>query len=305
MPATNFYSGYPLHRAHSRRAETGWLQAIQSGRDVRVLALWRNRHHVQDEVTPQPLWQQGALAREIVKSADDTVFLGERDAVPHYACDISAANDPLADILAGTGGVFADLRSLAPLVTRDDGAIMAAARGLLYWHRRARWCGKCGSPTSSIDAGHARVCDRPTCGERWFPRVDPAVIMLVTHKDRCLLGRQATWPPGMHSTLAGFVEIGESMEETVIREVAEEAGLRVVGRPEYRHSQPWPFPSSLMLGFRAETADDQLQIDKDELEQASWFTRAELRASPENETFRLPGKVSIARRLVEEWISEA
>jgi len=100
MPATNFYSGYPLHRAHSRRAEAGWLQAIQSGRDVRVLALWRNRHHVQDEVTPQPLWQQGALAREIVKSADDTVFLGERDAVPHYACDISAADDPLADIRA-------------------------------------------------------------------------------------------------------------------------------------------------------------------------------------------------------------
>ncbi len=304
MPATNFYSGYPLDRVQTHRTDADRLEADLDRRNARVLALWRNRHHVQDEAIPVPLWQNGAVARRLVEKADDTVFLGERDAVPHYACDISAASEPLAEILSGSGGIFADLRSLAPLVAREDGAIMAAARGLLYWHRRARWCGKCGAKTSSIDAGHARRCTRATCDERWFPRVDPAVIMLVTYGDRCLLGRQATWPPGMHSTLAGFVEIGESLEETVIREVAEETGVLVIGRPEYRHSQPWPFPSSLMLGFRAEAADDRLTIDTDELERAHWFSRTELRASPENETFRLPGKVSIARRLIEEWLAE-
>ncbi len=304
MPATNFYSGYPLQRAHELRTDTDRIGVDLSTGNVRVLALWRNRHHIQDESMPVPLWHQGAAARLLVEVAEDTVFLGVSDAVAHYACDISGADDPLSGILADAGGTFADLRALAPLVARDDGAVMAAARGLLYWHRRARWCGKCGAPTQSVDAGHSRLCQRPTCGERWFPRVDPAVIMLVTFRERCLLGRQASWPAGMHSTLAGFVEIGESMEETVIREVHEEAGLRIVGTPAYRHSQPWPFPSSLMLGFRAEAADDQLAIDPNELESARWFTRAELRSSPENDTFRMPGKVSIARRLIEEWLAE-
>lgn len=300
MPATNFYSGLPLDRAARLRQDPDLLAG---GGEKRALALWRHRHLVESEERPVPVWQSGERARILIEEAEVSVFLGARDGVLHFACDISAREEPQAGWLGEAGGVFADLRALAPLVGRDDGSVMAFARGLVYWHRRARHCGKCGAPTRSVNAGHARACTRAACGERFFPRLDPAVIMLVTHGGRCLLGRQRAWLPGMHSTLAGFVEIGESLEEAVIREVREETGVRVA-RPEYRHSQPWPFPSSLMLGFRAEALDGALDVDTDELERAAWFTRGELRASPEDETFRLPGRVSIARRLIEEWIAE-
>lgn len=300
MPTTNFYSGLPLDRAPRLRRN---LALPADSGEARVLPLWRHRHLVESEERPVPVWQSGERARTLIEEAEISVFLGARDGILHFACDISSREDPRAGWLGEAGGVFADLRALAPLVGRGDGSVMAFARGLVYWHRRARHCGKCGAPTESVEAGHARACTRASCGERFFPRLDPAVIMLVTCRGRCLLGRQRAWPPGMHSTLAGFVEIGESLEETVIREVREETGVRVV-RPRYRHSQPWPFPSSLMLGFRAEALGDALDVDTDELERAAWFTRDELRASPEDGAFRLPGKVSIARRLIEEWIAE-
>ena len=157
--------------------------------------------------------------------------------------------------------------------------------------------------TKFCDYGHSRICSNDQCKNKSFPRLDPAVIMLITYKNYCLLGRQKVWPKGMHSTLAGFVEHGETIEQAVARETIEEAGVKIKNI-KYKYSQPWPFPSSLMLGFHAEACNNNLKINYEELENAQWFSKEFIKSSPENETFKLPGKVSIARRLITDWLSE-
>jgi NAD+ diphosphatase len=234
-------------------------------------------------------------------SAPSLVFMGVLDEVAHFALDISHIEKPQEHEILGEVGQFVDLRNAGALLDRVTGSLLAYARGLMYWHARHLYCGVCGHATESQDAGHVRVCSNPACKAQHFPRTDPAVIMLVTCGERCLLGRQKTFLPGMHSTLAGFVEPGESLEEAVAREVFEETGVRVHD-VRYHSSQPWPFPGSIMLGFHAEARDTKLDINFEELETARWFTREELFRIPENETFRLPRKVSIARQLVEHWM---
>ncbi|MBM3524646.1 MAG: NAD(+) diphosphatase, partial [Alphaproteobacteria bacterium] len=162
-------------------------------------------------------------------------------------------------------------------------------------------CGLRGAPTRPEAAGHVRRCTDAACNTEHFPRTDPAVIMLVTHEDHALLGRQRVWPAGMHSTLAGFVEPGESLEEAVAREVFEEAGARV-SDVRYHSSQPWPFPASIMLGFHATTTSRDLAVDAEELETAAWFSRDFLMRSHDSESFRMPRVDSIARRLIEDWL---
>ncbi|HEX5795533.1 MAG TPA: NAD(+) diphosphatase, partial [Geminicoccaceae bacterium] len=178
-------------------------------------------------------------------------------------------------------------------------------RALAFWHSRHRFCGACGGATVSAQGGHIRRCQ--ICDAQHFPRSDPAVIVLVTHThpehgERCLLGRSARFPAGIYSTLAGFVEPGESLEETVRREIYEEAGVEIVDL-RYRSSQPWPFPASLMIGFRATASSDALRLDPDELVDAGWYSRAEL-IDPERRPVQLPNRDSIARHLIEDWLYE-
>jgi NAD+ diphosphatase len=192
------------------------------------------------------------------------------------------------------------LREVGAVLDDRDAGLLVHAVGLRNWHATHQRCSRCGAPTRAVQGGSVRVCDED--GSQHFPRTDPAVIVLVTDgADRCVLGRQAVWPAGRYSTLAGFVEPGESAEQAVLREVAEETGI-VVDDVRYRASQPWPFPSSLMLGYRAVCAPDAVPVASDgELEDARWFTRDEL-ASGEA---LLPPPVSIAYALIEEWLAEA
>ncbi|MEJ2028191.1 MAG: NAD(+) diphosphatase [Limibacillus sp.] len=200
---------------------------------------------------------------------------------------------------------FADLRQVGPVLERWEGSVLAYARGLAWWHARHRFCGVCGHPTRMEMAGHQRRCENPECGASHFPRTDPAVIMLVHDGgDRCVLGRQAAWPEGRHSTLAGFVEPGESLEEAVAREVLEEVGIRVRD-VTYHSSQPWPFPSSIMLGFHARADYGPLTVDPNELESAQWFERKAILESPGDALFQLPREDSIARQLILSWLEEA
>ena len=192
---------------------------------------------------------------------------------------------------------FQDLRQAAAIVEPEDGALLAYARAMMTWHQRHRFCGACGAPTESQQAGHLRRCTRAECAAEIFPRTDPAVIMLVRDGDWCLLGRQARWPPGVYSALAGFVEPGESLEDAVGREVMEEAGVAIDGC-EYHSSQPWPFPSSIMLGFWATARRGEVRVDGSELEEARWFHRDQVLA----QEVRLPPKLSIARRLIDDWL---
>jgi NAD+ diphosphatase len=197
---------------------------------------------------------------------------------------------------------FTDLRHVAPRLDRREGALLALARAMMFWHARHRYCGLCGSPTRSEEAGHMRRCTDPACNTMHFPRTDPAVIMLVTDGDRVLLGRNKNFPlPGMYSTLAGFVEPGESLEDAVAREVREETGVEV-GAVHYHSSQPWPFPANIMLGFYAEARTTEITIDYGELEDARWFARDWLLTHTDDDAFRLPRLDSIARRLIEDWL---
>jgi NAD+ diphosphatase len=302
----NYYSGSGLDRVSHLREDTAWLAARLEDPRSRIVPVWRAQNLFRAgpaEGAPGALLPSLGELREPLDGAADLVLLGTIEEVAHFALDLSHIEDAAAASALFEGGEFADLRRHGALLERREGAILAYARGILHWHSRHRFCGSCGAPTASAQAGHVRLCTGPSCGMQHFPRTDPAVIMLVTHGEYCLLGRQKVWAPGMHSTLAGFVEPGESLEEAVAREVLEEAGVRVpVEAVRYHSSQPWPFPASIMLGFHAEAPSLALAVNRSELEDARWFSREALLASPENESFRLPRRDSIARRLIESWL---
>jgi NAD+ diphosphatase len=248
---TNFYSGAALDRADERRADPTWIEARLGDPRTRFLPVWRSRHFVAER--NRPVWLSAAEAADLMAGEHHVVFLGLDADIALMTIDISPLEAPDShDVLAGRGN-FRDLREFGPLLPQSLGAVLAYARGLLHWHRRHLYCGICGDATESTQGGHVRTCVNPDCGVSHFPRTDPAVIMLIHDgQDHCVLGRQAIWAPGMHSTLAGFVEPGESLEEAVAREIEEEVGLRLaVDDIFYHSSQPWPFPSSLMLGFHA------------------------------------------------------
>ena len=300
MVRINVYAGGILDRASPLRGDEGWVEAHLANPDARYVAVWRGRHLVRGDDPPHAVM----LAREAVAPAIDqgapVVLLGIDDTVAYFAVDFSADDDNPSDGALADHGVFLDLREFGGLIAAPEASMLAQARGLMYWHHRHRFCGVCGSPADIREAGHVRKCSNDACGIQHFPRTDPAVIMLVSDGDSCLLGRQTSWPEGRYSTLAGFVEPGESLEEAVAREINEESGV-TVRDVRYHSSQPWPFPASLMLGFYATAVDPTITIDHDELEDARWFSRDEL-LTPDGAK-RLPRRDSISRQLVDDWLN--
>ncbi|MEY4679454.1 MAG: hypothetical protein RLZZ276_1103 [Pseudomonadota bacterium] len=303
MRIPNFYSGLGLARHSERRRDAAFIDAHVAGTKARVVPVWRSRNLVAHGDRPRALFLEARAIEALGTDPRLVVFLGARDGASYFALDVSGHEEHVLPALFGAGASFVDLRAVGALLERAEGALLAYARGIMHWHARHRHCGVCGAPTRAEAAGHVRRCTDAACSAEHFPRTDPAVIMLVTSGDHALLGRQRVWPAGMHSTLAGFVEPGESLEEAVAREVMEEAGVAV--RPEdvcYHSSQPWPFPGSIMLGFHVEARDRSLSVDAEELETAGWFSREFLLAAHDPEVFRLPRPDSIARRLIEDWL---
>jgi NAD+ diphosphatase len=322
MRAPNYYAHPGFERAGLRRRDTGWIrQRVLDPASV-FIPVWRTQNLVIEIAESEPraasITVEGLLA--VFGGLDDVderlgrgefVFLGVIDERAHFALDVSAVETPLDTLrspalaaagIAEAGVRFADLRQLAGRLERQEGALLAFARAMLFWHSRHRFCGLCGNPTRSEEAGHMRRCSDPACHTMHFPRTDPAVIMLVTHGDRALLGRNKNFPvPGMYSTLAGFVEPGESLEDAVAREVREETAIEVAA-VHYHSSQPWPFPANIMLGFYAEATTTEIAVAYGELEDARWFERGWLASHADDETFRLPRLDSIARRMIEDWL---
>ncbi|MFK7993169.1 MAG: NAD(+) diphosphatase [Granulosicoccus sp.] len=249
---------------------------------------------------------------------DKVIFLGKDDKHSYFAVDISALDETgrnafIADATDTQGishqGIFQDLRTVGPLLNPYEGSLMAYARALVYWNNHARFCIRCGNTLSSSNGGHVRNCTQ--CDHIVFPRTDPAVIMLVTYTcenepDLCLLGRSHAWPEGVFSTLAGFVEPGESLEMAVQREVLEEASIHTED-VRYVASQPWPFPRSIMLGFEAVATTTEIRCDPTELEDAQWFTREQIRRfgnwADDSDGYKLPRTDSIARYLIDRWVA--
>lgn len=306
------YAASGLDRASDRRQDPSWVAAVRDRDSSRFLLTWSYRQAVLEHddgprlrLVPRP------AADALLAASSEPVLLGlEPDGRAVFALDLELEDEAAGEALAEAS--FADLRRVGPLLEARQAAMAAQARGLIYWHRHHRFCGLCGAPTASRHGGYLRACTAEGCTKDTFPRMDPAVIMLVEHRPEsaepvCLLGRGPQWPVGSFSTLAGFMEPGESLEETVAREVMEEAGV-AVDRVTYQGSQPWPFPSSLMLGFRARARSTELRLDAQELADAGWFTARELRSfgdwtDPSAER-RLPRRDSIARYLIDAWIAE-
>ncbi|HZT88544.1 MAG TPA: NAD(+) diphosphatase [Stellaceae bacterium] len=320
MPPLNFYASASLERAGLRRRDSAWIRERAADPGSVFVPVWRTQNLVLEIEggEPRAALMAAAEVRDLIGAELDDehfargeiVFLGVVEDRAHFALDLSHHEAPLerlpspAALASGLGEPalrFTDLRALGGRLARDESALLAFSRAILFWHSRHRFCGVCGSPTRSEEAGHMRRCTDPACNTMHFPRTDPAVIMLVTDGERALLGRQKQFPPGMYSTLAGFVEPGESLEQAVAREVREETGIEV-GAVVYHSSQPWPFPANIMLGFHAEAVTRDIAVDYGELQDARWFDKAWLIAHADDDSFRLPRRDSIARRLVEDWL---
>lgn len=300
-PGRPAFMAQALDRAAIVRKSPERLANALADPRCRLLVSWRDLHLMTPDrqalvmtAADDPLVQGAAL-----------IFLGLMNGAPVFAAYLpfSAGDETPPD----TAGAWENLRTVGLLAPADVAGMAATAQGLFHWHQRHGFCGVCGHPTHSEDGGYMRMCGNPTCATPHFPRTDPAVIMLVCDgQDRILLGRQAAWPVGMISTLAGFVEPGETLEQAVAREVHEEVGL-VVDNIRYFASQPWPFPSSLMVGFFAHAVDTDIRLDQDELETARWFTRAELTSfrdsiAVEGTGFAFPSPISISRALINHWL---
>ncbi len=288
-PPAHPYESVGLDRAPELRRDPGRLAALAADPASRWLGLRELAVPVMERDDGLRL----ALGPRPAEAGEPVVFLGLADGIPVFAVPVAATPPGVRHL---------PLREVAARLTATELGLCACARALLHWHATHRHCGRCGTPTRVEEGGHLRRC--PACGLEIHPRTDPAVIVLVHDGgDRCLLGRAPRFPPGLYSTLAGFVEPGESPEAAVVREVREEVGI-AVDPPVYVSAQPWPFPQSLMLGFFARARDRALVVDRSELVDARWFTRAEL-VDPSRRPVRLPRRDSIARYLIECWLAGA
>jgi len=298
----NLFTASPLDRAEDRRRDEGWLVTRQADPGTCVTLIWQFKHLVTGRPPIRPVFLCPQELRARVGNTGSPTFLGLRRDRAYFAADLPLSMAALPDSLAELG-LFRELRQVSALLSASDAAILAHARAMAYWHQRHRFCGDCGSPTEAHQGGYLRVCTNAECGQHHFPRSDPAIIVLVESGARCLLGRKPFWPEGLYSTIAGFVEPGECIEQAVIREVSEETGVRV-GEIHYQSSQPWPFPSSLMLGFRASAADSTISVDQNELQDAQWFTREQIRSGLLEGRMQLPTNISVSHRLIEGWYDE-
>jgi NAD+ diphosphatase len=281
------FSGNPLDRASYRRGDDAWL--AEKAVTGLFLPFWQNRPFVIEE-------RAGLLPWREAWQTCPNVFLGLDGERALFAVDLPGEEEPQLGF-----GAFAEMRASAFVLPARDTAIAGQAKALLDWHKRHGFCPNCGAATQMRDGGYRRLC--LACGAEHFPRTDPVVIMLPVLGDECLIGRNLRFPPGLFSAFAGFVEPGESMEEAVRRELREEVNLEV-GAVQYHATQPWPFPSSLMLGCYAQALSRDFQIDENEIEAARWLSKQEARdrlAHKIEDEIRMPATIAIAHHLIRDW----
>lgn len=300
----NTFAGNPLDRASDRRPNADWLAGQLASSDSLGVALWNGKPFVEKtkDGGVQIAYLPSRLVAELAGGTERLLFLGLWKETAVFAVDLDGSSDPSHGPLQGLGE-FVELRSVALQLPVTDAGILATAKSMFEWRRRHLYCAACGAPSEVREGGWKRQC--PSCQAEHFPRTDPVVIMLAVHGERCMLGRQEAWPKGMFSALAGFLEPGESIEEACARELAEEAGLRTRS-VRYHSTQPWPYPSSLMIGLIAEVEDDEGTPDQTELSEVRWFTRDEARRLLAGEipaTF-CPPPMAIAHQLIRAWAFE-
>jgi NAD+ diphosphatase len=291
MQRSNVFAGPYLDRAAHLRQDSAWLAGAIADERSCVVPIWNSRSLIAVSEPRAAFLQIGEIPPE-QRSLGDLILLGRIQETSYFAHEIESVDTPQLSTCAR----FEDLRLVASLLPPAEAGLLGYARAMISWRRRHRFCGSCGAVTLATKGGHVLVCTNPACRHEQFPRLDPAIIVLISDGERALLGRQASWPVGRYSTIAGFVEPGESLEDAVAREVLEETGV-VVDAIDYHSSQPWPFPASLMLGFTAHAVTHQVHLRDQELEDARWFTRDEVAAGQP----LLPPNQSISFSLIEHW----
>jgi NAD+ diphosphatase len=297
MEEITAFSGNPLDRAAARRQDARWVRSLLEEPGTRLLPLFALQSRLRQRPASGLDWQPLSPWQPVIAGGASLVLLGIDENRAYFALDATGSAAP-RDLL--------EARALAPLLPAPEAAILGEARAIIDWHARHAFCASCGAATVPAAGGWKRHC--ANCGADHFPRLDPVVIMLATRGERCLLGRNRRRPGNRFSCLAGFMEAGESVEEAVRREVFEEAGIHI-GRVRYLASQPWPFPSSLMLGFLAAALSEEIALDREELADARWFLREEVRemvaraAAGADDPARpsLPGPIAIAHRICRRW----
>lgn len=307
---TNTFAGNPLDRDSERRGDEAFLAEKLADPESLAVALWNGKPLVEDILGEdgkpkgvQIAYLRADMAQDLAGGNEKLLYMGLWKDIAVFAVDVEGAADPAEGPLQGLGR-FEELRGAAASMPPADAGILATAKSMFEWRRRHRWCSACGQKTEVSDGGWKRVCS--SCGAEHFPRTDPVAIMLAIHDGKCLLGRQAMWPKGMFSALAGFIEPGETIEEACARELQEEAGLKATA-VRYHSSQPWPWPSSLMMGLMADVETADAAPDQTELEEVRWFTREEARRLIKGELEGLfaPPPLAIAHQLIKAWAEEA
>ncbi len=307
----NIFANNPLDRASYRRADAAWVAEQIADSSSLFVPFYRLAPFVLPEEgsnTEKDVgWLKMGLLKELGGVDPLIIFLGiNKRGKSLFAVDVSSMKDHENHPALKGLGTFEDLRGLATTgqITPTELAILAQGKSMIDWNLRYRFCSTCGSPSNIAEAGYKRVCS--SCKAEHFPRTDPVVIMLATYGDTCFLGRQKIWPKGMHSALAGFIEPGESIEEAVARELHEEAGLTTAS-VSYHSTQPWPYPSSLMIGCMAVAENDSFEIDGVELSEGRWFTRDEVKAviaGKGDGSFWLPPPFAIAHQLAKTFAEQ-
>jgi NAD+ diphosphatase len=289
----NFFAGPYIDRRAEAREEAGWLQAARS--DPSTLYMLGRGTTQLLRTRPEPRIEFLTNDHPVVRDADprQLILLGWFRGVRCVLIEL----EPERSVSVPEGATFEELRPLSPLLLGDEAGLLAYARALVIWRSRHHFCGVCGKSTVPERAGHVIRCTNEICRHEFFPRIDPAIIVLVTDGECALLGRQASWPAGRFSTIAGFVEPGESLEDAVVREVMEETAVQVTSA-NYDSSQPWPFPSSLMIGFHATAEPGSIVQVSGELESAAWFTREQI----ESGGTMVPPSHAISYRLISAWL---
>jgi NAD+ diphosphatase len=288
----NILAGPYLERAAHWRRDEARLRAALEDPATLIVPVWSARSLVAVSAETMSAHLISDARTFAGVDAGDFILLGEFRSRVCFAVGLRGETPPALEPQLE----FHDLRMIAGELPHEEAGLLAYARAMVHWRDQHRYCGRCGSRTIALQGGHVLQCSDATCATQQFPRIDPAVIVLITDGERALLGRQASWPAGRYSTIAGFVEPGESLEDAVRREVREETGVEV-DSVEYHSSQPWPFPSSLMLGFTAHASRTLIERRDDELEDVRWLTREQIAAGE----VALPTTHSISFRLIEDW----
>ncbi len=294
----NLFTSVRLDRLAEYRDDPDWVQKALESESACFVPLWRGRNLLAMESGEQVAVYPRSSELSLPDEGPRPTLLGTDGKRYFFALSVGETQkDRLLE--SRDSARFIDLRLASIDMNAKHAGVLAYAKALLYWQYRHRFCGVCGGANRLESAGHKLVCDNPSCGRQSFPQIDPAIIVLVTHEDACLLGRNSSWPEKRFSTLAGFVEPGESLEDAVVREVYEESRVRLRSI-RYVSSQPWPFPSSAMCGFYAEAVSRDCEAC-DEMDEVRWLTAAEIESALRSDEVRLPPPVSIAFRLISDW----